>query len=92
MAKIDIRNTHIHDRSLSWLGTDTSMKNGRIKVVLWTPNSLLVKWKAMIQVLSIPEANWVSRRWYEELGVLNFNLYTYYIYFHDAEIDFLYLF
>ena len=28
---IDITNTRIHDRSLSWLGTGTSMKRGGIK-------------------------------------------------------------
>ena len=28
---IDIPNTHVHDRSLSWLGTDTSIKSGRVK-------------------------------------------------------------
>jgi hypothetical protein len=46
MAKIDIRNTHIHDRSLSWLGTDTSMKNGGIKVVLWTQKFPLSEMKS----------------------------------------------
>ena len=33
-GKIDIPNTHIHDRLLSWLGTGTSIKSGRIKLVL----------------------------------------------------------
>jgi hypothetical protein len=32
--KIDILNTQIHDRSLSWLGTGTSIKSGRVKLVL----------------------------------------------------------
>jgi hypothetical protein len=30
-----INNTHIHDRSLSWLGIDTSIKSGVVKLVLW---------------------------------------------------------
>jgi len=34
-GKIDTPNTYIHDRSLSWLGTDTSVKCGGIKLVLW---------------------------------------------------------
>jgi len=29
---IDIPNTHINDRSLSWLGTDNSIKSGRVRV------------------------------------------------------------
>jgi hypothetical protein len=32
--KIDILNTQIHDCSLSWLGTGTSIKSGRVKLVL----------------------------------------------------------
>jgi hypothetical protein len=43
--KIDTPNTHVHDHSLSWLGTITSMKRGRAKLVLWAksfPNSLLL--------------------------------------------------
>jgi len=31
--------THIHDHSLFWLGTDTSIKSGGIKFVLWIRNS-----------------------------------------------------
>jgi hypothetical protein len=27
--------THIHDHPLSWLGTDISIKSGRVKLVLW---------------------------------------------------------
>ena len=29
-------NTQIHDRSLSWLGTGTSIKSGDVELVLWT--------------------------------------------------------
>jgi len=36
--KIDTTNTQIHDRSLSWLGTDTSIKTGEVKLVLWVQN------------------------------------------------------
>jgi hypothetical protein len=33
-GKIDTPNTQIHDCSLSWLGTGTSIKCGRVKLVL----------------------------------------------------------
>ena len=42
-GKFDIPNTQIHDRSHSWLGTDTSIKSGGAKLVLWAQTSLLVK-------------------------------------------------
>jgi len=32
--KIDTPNIHIHDRSLSWIGTGTSIKSGGAKLVL----------------------------------------------------------
>ena len=41
--KIDTSNTQIHDRSLSWLGTCTSIKSIRVKLVLWDETSPLVK-------------------------------------------------
>jgi len=34
-GKIDTPNTHIHDCSLSWPGTGTSIKSGGVKLVLW---------------------------------------------------------
>jgi len=34
-GKRDNSNTHIHDRSLSWYATDTSIKRGGVKLVLW---------------------------------------------------------
>ena len=34
-GKTDTSNTHIHDRSLSWLGTFSSIKSGGVKLVLW---------------------------------------------------------
>ena len=37
-AKFDTPNTHINDRSLSWLGTDTSIKSGGGKKNLLNPN------------------------------------------------------
>jgi len=40
-GKIDTPNTKIHDRSLSWLGTGTSIKSGGVKLVLWTQTSPL---------------------------------------------------
>jgi len=33
-SKLDTPNTQIHDHSLSWLGTGTSIKRGRVKLVL----------------------------------------------------------
>ena len=33
--KIDSPNTHLHDDSLSWLCTGTSIKSGGIKLGLW---------------------------------------------------------
>jgi len=33
-GKIDIPNTQIHDLSLSWLGTGTSITSGSVKLVL----------------------------------------------------------
>ena len=35
MGKTDTSNTPTHDRSLSWLDTGTSIKGGRVKLVLW---------------------------------------------------------
>ena len=35
-GKNETPNTYIHDRSLSWLGTDTSIVSGCVKLVLWT--------------------------------------------------------
>ena len=32
---LDTPNTELQDISLSWLGTDTSMKCGRVKLVVW---------------------------------------------------------
>jgi hypothetical protein len=40
-GKIDTCNTHIHDRSLSWLDTDTSIKSGGLKLALRAQASLL---------------------------------------------------
>ena len=34
-GKRDNSNTHIHDRSLSWHATDTSIKRGGVVLVLW---------------------------------------------------------
>ena len=33
----------INDRSLSWLGTDTSIKSGGVKLVLWAQTSPLIE-------------------------------------------------
>jgi len=34
-GKIDTPSTHIHDLSLSWLGTNTSITGGEVKLLLW---------------------------------------------------------
>ena len=41
--KIDTPNTQIHDRSLSCLGTGTSIKSGRVKLILWAQASPLAE-------------------------------------------------
>ena len=41
IGKIDTFSTDIHDRSLSWLGTNTSIKSGGVILVLWTQASHL---------------------------------------------------
>jgi len=33
-GKVDTPNTQIHDRTLSWLCTDTLIKSGRVKLVV----------------------------------------------------------
>jgi len=33
-GKMGSPNTHIHDRALDWFGTCTSIKHGRVKLVL----------------------------------------------------------
>ena len=52
-GKLDTTNTHIHDWSLSWLGTGTSVKSGGVKLLLWAHTSLLLKWCGQINVLNI---------------------------------------
>ena len=34
-GKIDTPNTQVRDSSLPCLGTDTSMKSGRVKLIVW---------------------------------------------------------
>jgi hypothetical protein len=34
-GKINTNHTQLHDHSLSWLGTGTSIKSGRVKLALW---------------------------------------------------------
>ena len=41
-SKLNNPNTQIHDHSLSWLCTGTSIKFGRVKLVLWTQASPLL--------------------------------------------------
>ena len=41
--EIDTPNTQIHDGSLHWLGTCTSIKSGGVNLVLWTLTLLVNK-------------------------------------------------
>ena len=41
IIKFDTPNTYIYDRSFSWLGTGTSIKNGGVKLVLHSQTSPL---------------------------------------------------
>jgi hypothetical protein len=36
--------TQIYDRSLPWLGTDTSIKSGGVKLIVWAHTSPLLIW------------------------------------------------
>ena len=40
-GKIDNHYIQIHDRSISWLDKDTSIKSGEVKLVLWAQTSSL---------------------------------------------------
>ena len=42
-GQIEATNTQIHDRSLFWLGTDTSIKSGGVKLVLLVKTFLLME-------------------------------------------------
>ena len=46
-GNIDPPNTQKHKRSPSWLGTGTSIKGGRAKLVLWTQTN---KYKVKIRI------------------------------------------
>jgi hypothetical protein len=48
-GKIDIPNTKIHGHSLSWLGTDTTIKSGRGKLALWAQTSLSEMMRSYIE-------------------------------------------
>ena len=54
-TKIDTLNTQIYDRSLSWLGKVTSIKSGRVKLILWTKISCLSEMMGSYKCL--PHAN-----------------------------------
>ena len=40
-GQVNTPNTHVHDQSLSWLGTATSIKRGGVELVLWAQTSAL---------------------------------------------------
>jgi len=48
-AKLIPVNTHIHDRSLSWLDTATSIKHAGLNYDLYTQTSLISARKHIIQ-------------------------------------------
>jgi len=54
--KIVTPNTHIHDRTLVWLGTGTLINRGRVKPVLIVQTFLLLKWSGHASVLQA----WIS--------------------------------
>jgi hypothetical protein len=44
IGKIDTPSTQIHDRSLYWHGTRTSIKSGMVKQIHWPRPPLFMKW------------------------------------------------
>jgi hypothetical protein len=63
-GKIDTPNTQIYGRSLSWLGTGTSVKSGGVKLVLWTQKTRICRkelnwnrWK--LHRLASPSLQWL---------------------------------
>jgi len=46
-------NTQIQDRSLSWLGTSTSIKSGGVKLGLWTQTSPLSEIRGHVSVFHV---------------------------------------
>jgi hypothetical protein len=56
-GKIDIPNTKIHGHSLSWLGTDTSIKSGRGKLALWAQTSLSEMMRSYIENICVKLIN-----------------------------------
>jgi hypothetical protein len=54
-GEIDTPNTQMHYRSLFLLGTNTSMKNGGAKLVLWAQTSPLGEMMRSLHVLSTCE-------------------------------------
>ena len=65
-GKIDTSNIYINNRSLSWLGTGTSINSGRIKLVLWTEvlplSEMMWSFKCFLHVSKMPivTKNWMS--------------------------------
>ena len=62
--KIDPPSTPVHEHSLSWLGTGTSIKSGRIKLVLWSQifqiQSFWTKYGSDFVVFVICYANFID--------------------------------
>jgi hypothetical protein len=52
-GNIVTHNTHIHNRSLVWLGTGTSISSGRVKLALVVQTFLLLKWSSHTSVLQV---------------------------------------
>ena len=52
-GQIDNPNTQIHDLSLSWLGTGTLIKSGRVKLGLWTQTYDCIKMSITLHIVII---------------------------------------
>jgi hypothetical protein len=53
ISKIDIPDTHRHDRSFSWLCTCTSLTSGGVKLFYLAKSPFLVKWNRHASVFLI---------------------------------------
>ena len=82
--KIDTHNKHIHDCSFSWLGRDTSIKSGSVKLGLWkkTSHEMIQSWKCFPHMSKMPTftyiflynwANWVIFHFVNIGGIVDYH-------------------
>lgn len=82
-CKIDIINTHIHDRLISVHNTGTSMQNGGIKLVWWSQASpfseMMRSLKCFPRVIKrpIPTYKWEGNLFIKKAIILNINCITF---------------